>query len=76
MNNEREIKKPITDVPTAPVDYAFEKLIKGFMKQIEKDGILQEVKDRKYYNKPSDIKRASRKELERKYGINIKFKHK
>lgn len=50
----------------APVDYNFEKMLKIFMKQVQKDGILREVKARRYYIKPSDKKRAERNKRIRK----------
>ena len=34
-----------------------ERMIKRFIKKCKKDGILQEVRDRRYYKKPSEIKR-------------------
>ena len=34
-----------------------ERMIRRFIKKCKKDGILQEVRDRRYYRKPSEIKR-------------------
>lgn len=38
-------------------DEPFEVALRRFKKQIEKEGILKEVKDRKYHEKPSQRKR-------------------
>ncbi len=50
-----------------PIDYNFEKMLKIFMKQVQKDGILREVKERRYYVKPSDKKRAENNKRRRKW---------
>lgn len=34
-----------------------EKLIKTFEKLVKKSGILNEIRDRRYYKKPSEVKR-------------------
>lgn len=39
----------------------FEKAMKLFKKKVNKEGFLQEVKERKYYIKPSERKRLKRK---------------
>jgi ribosomal protein S21 len=55
-------KKPNIILPTnVLVDYAFDKMVKNFIKQVRKDGILEEVKRRRYYQKPSEIKRLAQK---------------
>lgn len=38
-------------------DEPFEAALRRFKRQIEKDGILKEVRERKHYEKPSDRKR-------------------
>lgn len=38
-------------------DPAFEKMLKDFQKQVKKDGVIEEVKRRRYYIKPSAEKR-------------------
>lgn len=40
-----------------------EKAMKIFKKKLEKDGILFEAKERRYYTKPSVIKRTAYKKL-------------
>ena len=37
-----------------------ERLIKRFLKKVKKSGIIEEMKDRKHYKKPSEIKRIKR----------------
>jgi ribosomal protein S21 len=61
MSDTHEIKKPIILPENVPVNYEFERMLKSFMKQVQKDGILEEVKARKYYIKPSEIKRLAKK---------------
>jgi small subunit ribosomal protein S21 len=38
-------------------DESFEAALRRFKKQIEQEGILKEVRDRKHYEKPSERKR-------------------
>jgi ribosomal protein S21 len=67
MNDPRETKKVEVKLPeNVPVDYAFEKMLKSFIKTVEKSGILQQVKARRYYEKPSAIKRKLEKERNKK----------
>ena len=62
MPDYKEPKKPIiTPTENVPIDYVFEKMLKSFIKQVQKDGILEEVKRRKYYIKPSELKRLGKK---------------
>jgi|TARA_R110000851_G_scaffold37880_2_gene97576 small subunit ribosomal protein S21 len=37
-----------------------ERFIKRFLKKTKKLGIIEEIKDRRHYKKPSDIKRRAR----------------
>lgn len=39
----------------------FESMMRKFKKRIQDSGILDEYKERQYFNKPSDVKRAKRK---------------
>lgn len=48
------------------VDYTFERMVKSFIKQVQKDGIIELVKKRRYYEKPSALKRLAEKERRRK----------
>jgi small subunit ribosomal protein S21 len=43
-------------------DESFESALRRFKKKIEQEGILREVRDRKYYEKPSERKRKRSKE--------------
>jgi ribosomal protein S21 len=47
--------------PTVQVDFAFEKMLKRFMKDVEKSGVLELVKLKRYYVKPSELKRLGKK---------------
>jgi small subunit ribosomal protein S21 len=42
-------------------DDSFESMLRRFKKQVEQDGILKEVRDRKHYEKPSERKRKKAK---------------
>jgi len=42
-------------------DESFESALRRFKKKIEQDGILREIRDRKYYEKPSERKRKKAK---------------
>jgi len=53
-----EVKLP----ENVPVDYAFEKMLKSFIKNVDKLGILKEVKARRYYIKPSEQNRLDKKQ--------------
>tara|TARA_R110002124_G_scaffold158613_2_gene325744 strand:- start:8688 stop:8921 length:234 start_codon:yes stop_codon:yes gene_type:complete len=37
-----------------------EALIKKFSRAVEKSGIIQEIRERRYYQKPSDVRRKER----------------
>lgn len=41
----------------AIVDEQFERMLKDFAKKVKKEGVLEEVKRRRYYMKPSEAKR-------------------
>lgn len=49
-----------------PIDLNFERMLKSFIKTVEKSGVLQQVKARRYYEKPSAIRRKLEKERNRK----------
>jgi ribosomal protein S21 len=67
MSDPRDSKKPEVKLPeNVPVDYTFERLLKTFLKNVDKSGILKEVKARRYYEKPSAIRRRLEKERNRK----------
>jgi len=65
--SDTDKKRPEIKLPeNVPVDYAFDKMLKSFIKQVQKEGILEEAKRRRYYVKPSELKRLAKKEKERK----------
>ena len=39
---------------------SFERMLKRFVKKVKKDGILEEVRDRRRFTKPSEKKRLKR----------------
>ncbi|MCM8791740.1 MAG: 30S ribosomal protein S21 [Candidatus Omnitrophica bacterium] len=41
-------------------DESFESALRRFKKKIEQEGILKEVKERKYYTKPRERKKSRR----------------
>jgi len=43
-----------------------ERALRRFKKKMEREGILKEIKARKHYEKPSEIKRRKRKSSGRK----------
>ena len=66
MSDPKETKKEIKLPENVPTDYTFERMLKSFTKQIDKWGILKEVKMRRYYVKPSESKRKLENERRRK----------
>ena len=49
-----------------PRPLSFEQLFRKFKKKVERAGILQEVKDRQYYEKPAQKKQRKMKEALRR----------
>ena len=49
-----------------PKPLNFEQMFKKFKKKIERDGILQEVRKREFYEKPAQKKQRRKKEAIRK----------
>jgi ribosomal protein S21 len=43
-----------------------EKMIRRFIKKCKKEKVVEQVRDRRYYKKPSDKKREDRKKAERR----------
>jgi small subunit ribosomal protein S21 len=46
---------------------SLEQALRRFTREVQKSGLLDEVKDRAHYRKPSELKRQKSKELERKF---------
>jgi ribosomal protein S21 len=63
MDEKKQVQLP-TNVS---VDYAFENMMKKFIHDVKKNGILEEVRARRYYVKPSMVKRLAKKG-QRKHG--------
>ena len=42
-----------------------ERMIRRFIKKTKKEKIIEQIKDRRYYKKPSDAKREKRRRAER-----------
>jgi ribosomal protein S21 len=67
MSDPKDIKKPEIKLPeNVPIDFSFERMLKSFLKQVEKDGILKEIKERRYYTKPSEVRHKLIGSIERK----------
>tara|TARA_Y100001951_G_scaffold70610_1_gene57414 strand:+ start:263 stop:523 length:261 start_codon:yes stop_codon:yes gene_type:complete len=49
-----------------PKPLSFDQMFRKFKKKVERDGTLQEVRKREYYEKPSARKQRKRKEAIRK----------
>ena len=54
---------------------SFDQMLKRFKKKIERDGILQEVKKREYYEKPSQKRQRKKKEAVRKERLRNEATH-
>lgn len=65
MEEKKEFKKPITLPENVPTDYAFENMLKKFKK--ESESVIREIKERRYYVKPSEKKRLALRSPKRKY---------
>ena len=53
---------------------SLDQALRRFNKEVLKDGILQEVKDRERFVKPSEIRRQKSKELARRIRLENKRK--
>lgn len=54
-------KKQIQLPTEVNVDYTFENMLKKFTHDVKRSGILEEVRARRYYIKPSMVKRLAKK---------------
>lgn len=61
MSDKKEQKKIIAPPEDVPVDFKFEKLLKSFLRDVQKTGILREIRERRYYIKKSERKRLAKK---------------
>lgn len=53
---------------------SLEQALRRFNKLVQKTGILQEIKDRERYVKPSELRRQKKKEIARKIYLEKKRK--
>jgi len=58
------MKKPINVEITPRRNEQPERMIRRFTKKVKKEGILEEVRERKYYVKPSEERRKKKRERE------------
>ena len=56
------MKKPINIEITPRRNEQPERMIRRFTKKVKKEGILEEVRERKYYVKPSEARRKKKRE--------------
>lgn len=54
----------------------FEKALRTFRKKIQKSGLIQTVRDKRYFEKPSDTKRLAKKAARRKNELALRDKSK
>ena len=54
-------KKQIQLPEKVSIDYAFENMMKKFIHDVKRSGILEEIRERRYYQKPSMTKRLAKK---------------
>ena len=57
MDEKKQVHLPENVI----VDYAFENMLKKFIHDVKKSGILEEIRNRRYYQKPSMTKRLAKK---------------
>ena len=58
------MKKPINIEITPRRNEQPERMIRRFTKKVKKEGILEEVRERAYYVKPSEVRRKKKRERE------------
>ena len=58
-----------------PKPLSFEQLFRKFKKKVERSGILQEISEREYYEKPSAKRRRKKKEAIRKQKLRYEAEH-
>ena len=55
------VKKPVQLPENVMIDYQFENMLKKFIHDVKRSGVLEEVRARRYYVKPSMVKRLAKK---------------
>lgn len=58
----------MSNIQTNNIDPVFEVMLKKFTNQVKKDGIIEEVRRRRYYEKPSETKRLAQKSRKKYVG--------
>lgn len=66
MSDPKQEKKTVPLPENIIYDSAFEKMLKDFSRMVAKEGIIQEIRDRRYYVKPSEIRHKIEGMLKRK----------
>ena len=57
----RKVKPPPTNLVLKPRrNEPVEKFIKRFNRKMKKSGIIEEIKDRRFFRKPSEVKRRAK----------------
>ncbi|MFC1700292.1 30S ribosomal protein S21 [Patescibacteria group bacterium] len=54
---------------------SLDQALRRFNKEVQRSGLLQELRDREHYQKPSELKRQKNKELKRKFKYERKHKY-
>ena len=54
---------------------SLDQALRRFNKEVQRAGIIQEVRDREHYQKPSELKRQKNKELKRRFKFERKHKY-
>jgi len=67
-NAKNVTRRRMINLPQIEVrrDESFEQALRRFKRQIEQEGILKEIRERKYYEKPSERKRKKARRTTKK----------
>ena len=65
LEKDDSMGKTVNVVITPRRNEAPERMIRRFTKKVKKEGILEEVRERSYYVKPSEKRRRKRRERKR-----------
>ena len=58
--------------PKNRMEEPFDRLLRRFKKECDNAGIVQEVRDRKYHEKPNDTRNQKNQDLKRKKKLDLK----
>jgi len=56
---------PISGLSVDVYNGNFDRAFRQFRKKVQKDGLIQEIRDRRYYQKPNETKRLAKKAARR-----------